>query len=319
MFEPISPPAESIHALFVLVLAITAAIFLLVQGLLLYCLVRYRHRDDAPHSEPPQVYGSKPIELAWTAVPGLIVFVLVLVVIRTELEVRADPRQPPEGAVPLRVRVIGHQWWWEYVYEEYDGRRLDFITANELHVPASDDTARPVYLALESADVCHSFWVPRLAGKMDLIPGRTNPLWFQTDVLGLHVGQCAEYCGTQHANMLLRVVVQEPEEFEAWLARQQQPAADDARVAAGREAFLRQSCVNCHTVAGSRAVGRVGPDLTHVGSRSTLASGMIANTPANLKRWIRDPQEVKPGCLMPAFRLEESELDAIVAWLSSLE
>ena len=142
--------------------------------------------------------------------------------------VRVDPKIPPAGAKPLYVTVIGHQWWWEYVYDKYDDQELGFITANELHVPASDDSvARPVYLTLKSADVCHSFWVPRLGGKTDLIPGRTNQMWFQTSQQGVFLGQCAEYCGTQHANMLLRVNVDSPAEFQAWLENQKRPAVDN--------------------------------------------------------------------------------------------
>ena len=198
IFQPVSPSAESIRSLFVLVLAITGAIFLVVEGVLLYSIFRFRRRTSAT-TEPPQVYGSLPIEIAWTAAPMLIVFVLALILTRTEFEVRVNPDTPPPGAKPLHVTVIGHQWWWEYVYDKYDGQDLGFITANELHVPASEDgVPRPVYLKLESADVCHSFWVPRLAGKTDLIPGRVNQMWFQTSQKGLFLGQCAEYCGTQH-------------------------------------------------------------------------------------------------------------------------
>ncbi len=196
-------------------------------------------------------------------------------------------------------------------------------------MPASDENiARPVYLKLESADVCHSFWAPRLAGKVDLIPGRTNGLVLQTREAGLHLGQCAEYCGTQHANMLLRVVVEEPEAFQAWLAAQQapaagepdahEPAAEDSAVREGRELFLAQSCVNCHRVRGSKANGRYAPDLTHLMSRQTLASGEIENTAENLARWVRDPQAIKPGCLMPAFGLGDREQEKIVRYLSSL-
>src|SRR5262249_52915376 len=152
------------------------------------------------------------------------------------------------------------QWWWEYTYDHYNGRKLDFTTANELHIPASDaGVARPVYLTLKSADVAHSFWVPRLAGKTDVIPGRINRMWFQTDKPGLYVGQCAEYCGTQHANMLLRVVVDSPDDFERWLENERKPAIEDPTTSAGKSAFLTQSCVNCHQVRGTPAQGRYAP------------------------------------------------------------
>src|SRR5262245_10567301 len=305
MFDPASPPAAWIRYLAILVLVIAGGIFLLVEGVLIYSLVRFRRRPPTTATEPPQVYGSVPIEIAWTVGPALIVFLLILVVVRIELEVRADPNRPPPGSQPLYVSVIGHQWWWEYRYTQFGDESLDVITANELHVPASHDVPRPVYLRLESVDVCHSFWVPRLAGKTDLIPGRANTMWFQTSQEGLYLGQCAEYCGTQHANMLLRVVVDSPEAFQRWLDNERKPAADQPAVRTGRDAFLAQSCINCHRVSGTRAQGKFGPDLTHLMSRQTLASGMVKNTSEELRKWVVDPQKTKPGCLMPAFGLNE--------------
>ena len=321
IFAPASPPAEAIRQLFILVGAITGGIFLVVEGVLIYSLIKARRRTAADMSEPPQVYGSKPIEIAWTAAPTLIVFVLMLVVARTEFEVRPgpDPR-PPAGSKPLYVTVIGRQWWWEYRYTSYDGKPLDFLTANELHVPASaDGVARPVYLRLESADVCHSFWVPRLAGKTDLIPGRVNQMFFQANETGLFYGQCAEYCGTQHAGMLLRVVAEPEAEFLKWAENERKPAAEDAAGKAGKEAFLKESCVNCHAIRGTPAVGTYAPDLTHLMSRQTLASGMVPNTAENLKAWVADPQKVKNGCLMPAFGLGERELTEVVKYLVTLK
>jgi cytochrome c oxidase subunit 2 len=330
IFDPVSPPAEWIRDLSVLVLAITGFIFIAVEGILIYSIVRFRRRAaiginpvaDATglaEAEPPQVYGSKPIEIAWTAAPALVVFVLVLVSARTLWEVNRPPPPPQEDDNTLFVTVIGRQWWWEYTYDHYNGRELGFTTANELHMPASEDgLARRVYLTLKSADVCHSFWVPRLAGKTDCIPGRTNSMWFQTDRAGLYVGQCAEYCGTQHANMLLRVVVDSPRVFERWLEKEQKPAAEDPDARAGRSAFLAQSCVNCHRVRGTPAQGRYGPDLTHLMSRETLASGMVENTREKLSRWVADPQQIKPGCLMPAFGLGDRERDNIVRYLLTL-
>jgi cytochrome c oxidase subunit 2 len=308
IFDPVSPPAESVRSLSVLVLAITAFIFVVVEGILVYTIVRFRRGRQVTNltqaAEPPQVYGSKPIEIAWTAAPALIVFVLVLVTARTLWEVN------------VFVTVVGRQWWWEFVYDHYNGRELGFTTANELHVPAGGDgVSRPVYLTLKSADVCHSFWVPRLAGKTDLIPGRINSMWFQVDMPGLYLGQCAEYCGTQHANMLLRVSVDSPKAFESWLENQRQPAAP---VGAGQSTFLAQSCINCHRVRGTSAQGTYAPDLTHLMSRQTLASGVLPNTPDNLRRWLADPQPIKPGCLMPAFGLSDRERDEIVRYLLTL-
>jgi cytochrome c oxidase subunit 2 len=331
IFDPVSPPAESIRNLSVLVFAITAFIFVVVEGILIYAVIRFRRRAAAGGAEPPQVYGSKPIEVAWTTAPALIVFVLVLVTARTLWEVNVPPPEPRAGDNTLFVTVVGRQWWWEYTYDHYngkpirgigpDGRETDLpvITANELHVPASEDgVPRPVYLTLKSADVCHSFWVPRLAGKTDLIPGRINAMWFQTDQPGMYVGQCAEYCGTQHANMLLRVYVDSPAEFDAWLENERKPAVEDPAASAGRSAFLAQSCVNCHRVRGTPAQGGYAPDLTHLMRRETLASCMVENSADKLRDWVANPQEIKRGCLMPAFGLGEEEREDIVRFLLTL-
>jgi cytochrome c oxidase subunit 2 len=344
IFDPVSPPGESIRTLTVLVFAIIGAIFFIVEGILLYSVFRFRHRGEPTTTEPPQVYGSKPIEIAWTAAPTLVVFILVLVITRTLWEVNVDAGEPKEGDNTLFVTVVGKQWWWEYHYTHYNGkpiRAVDsagnetdrrVITANELHIPASDNkVSRRVYLTLKSADVCHSFWVPRLSGKMDLIPGRTNSLWFQTKEPGLYVGQCAEYCGFQHANMLLRVRVRQQSDFQDWLDNQRKPAndkplADDRKEharQAGKAILLKQSCVNCHRIRGVTDMidkDQAYPDLTHVMSRETLASGMIPNDKEgeNLRKWIRNPQKVKEKCIMPAFGLKDSDVDLIVDYLKTL-
>jgi cytochrome c oxidase subunit 2 len=319
IFDPASPPAESIRSLSVLVFAITGFIFVVVEGILIYAIVRFRRRGAAGGAEPPQVYGSTPIEVAWTAAPALIVFVLVLVTARTLWEVNVPPPQPSEGDNTLFVTVVGRQWWWEYTYDHYNGQALGFTTANELHVPAGEGgVPRPVFLTLKSADVCHSFWVPRLAGKTDLIPGRENSMWFRMEQPGLYVGQCAEYCGTQHANMLIRLVVDSPRDFDAWLENEQKPAANDPDGSAGRSAFLSQSCVNCHRIRGTSEKSNYAPELTHVMARKTLASGMVENTPENLRRWLADPQRIKTGCLMPAFGLDDRDRDDIVRYLLTL-
>ncbi len=238
IFSPASPPAESIRTLSVLVFVITGLIFVVVEGVLIYLIVRSRRRAVDDTTEPPQVYGSKPIEIAWTAAPALIVFILTLVTTRSLWEVNTDPPRPRDGSPALFVTVIGHQWWWEYRYEivrrarTSASRRPTSCTSRR----ARSGVARPVYLTLKSADVCHSFWVPRLAGKTDLIPGRVNSMWFQTEETGLFVGQCAEYCGTQHANMLLRVVVESPQDFARWAEKQARPAVEEpaAREGQGR-------------------------------------------------------------------------------------
>lgn len=319
IFDPASPPAAATRDLAILVFTIALLIFVVVEGVLIHAIVRFRQPRDGSTREPPQVYGSKPIEIAWTVAPVLIVVVLVLVTARTLWEVKPKPVAPRPGDDALFVTVIGRQWWWEFRYVSYDGQSLHFATANELHVPASTaDAARPIHLTLKSADVCHSFWVPRLAGKTDLIPGRTNRMWFQTAQTGTFLGQCAEFCGTQHANMLLRVVVEPPEDFQRWLENQSKPAVEDPSVATGKAAFLAQTCVNCHRVRGTRARGDYAPDLTHVMSRETLAGGLVRNTPETLRAWVEGPQAIKPGCLMPAFGLDEGDSRLILSYLRTL-
>jgi cytochrome c oxidase subunit II len=334
IFSPVSPSASAIRDLSYLIFAITGFIFVVVGAVLCYSALRFRvKRKDSSggmgkrslpvsstEAEPPQVYGSHSIEIAWTAAPAAIVFVMMLVTTRTLWEVEVPPPQPKAGDGALFVTVIGHQWWWEYRYDHYDGRPLGFITANELHVPAGEAGApRPVYLTLESADVCHSFWVPRLAGKTDLIPGRTNHMWFQTDQPGLYLGQCAEYCGAQHADMLLRVYVDPADEFAHWLTNEERPAFDDPSAADAKARFLALSCVNCHRIRGTPAAGTYAPDLTHLMSRQTLASGIVPNDLRNLDDWVRDPQSIKPGCLMPAFGLSDEDRDLVVQYLRTLD
>lgn len=327
IFDPVSPPGHSIVQMAIFVLAVTGVIALIVEGALIYSIIKFRRKAAAgpDTKEPPQVYGSHPIEIAWTAAPTLIVFVLILVIARTEWETR--PKQPPfeQGRKDnaLYVDVYGRQWWWEYRYVGYNGETLGFVTANELHVPqGSKDTPRPIRLTLRSADVCHSWWVPRLAGKMDVIPGKTNHLWFETTEAGLYLGQCAEYCGTQHAKMLLRVYVDPPETFDVWLANQKKdgvtPEGEEA--IARRKVYERTSCVDCHHIAGTLSKGNYAPDLTHLMSRETLASGIIPNTKKNLRDWIADPRKIKPGCLMAGFGLMgNADLDAITEYLHTLK
>jgi cytochrome c oxidase subunit 2 len=272
----------------------------------------YRYRQKpGDESEPPQVYGSNQIEWAWTIVPVLIVLVLFLATARTINELQAS-ETPPNA---LKVTVVGHQWWWEIRYPD-----LGVVTANELHLPVSLPGARrPTYLALESADVIHSFWIPQLAGKTDVVPNRHNLMWVEPTETGTFLGQCAEYCGTQHAKMLLRVIVQTPQEFERWTAAQRQPAIADATVAAGRAVFQNTACINCHTLDGTVADGRFGPDLSHLMSRSTIGAGAATNTSANLRAWVDDPHQFKPGALMPAMKLDDTQLDQLTAFLLTLQ
>jgi cytochrome c oxidase subunit II len=220
----------------------------------------------------------------------------------------------PKPKSALDVTVIGHQFWWEFRYP-----KLGIVTANELHIPLSThQRPEPTYLRLLSADVDHSFWVPQLNGKTDLIPNHPNEMWMDPQQPGLYLGQCAQFCGVEHAKMLIRVYVDTPDQFAAWVANQQQPAVDDAAVAAGRQIFETEACVNCHTVSGTAAKGTFGPDLTHLMSRATIASGAAPNTPENLHAWIQNPNTFKPGALMPAMQLDDRQIDQIVAYLLTL-
>lgn len=310
IFKPLADPAEAEKSIAYFSFAITGAIFVVVATLICYTIVRFKRRsgDDAMQ-EPPQVYGSNQIEVAWTVIPILIVFVLIGVSARVIAGV--ENASPPKDMT--KITIIGHQWWWEVKYPDYG-----IVTANEVHVPALPDGKAASYLVLESADVIHSFWLPQLAGKTDLIPNRNNYMWINPKETGVFFGNCAEYCGTQHANMLLRVVAQTPEDFKKWAAHERENAAVEA-MTAGRKEFESLSCVNCHAVKGTAAVGRFGPDLTHLMTRQTLGSGAVDNTPENLKKWVNDPQEAKPGCFMPSMKLTDDQLTQVVTYLASLK
>ena len=310
IFSPASTPADSIYHLSLFVLGICGAIFLTVCSLLVYSLLKFRRRAGDDGREPAQIYGSNQVELAWTVIPVLIVVVLFLATARV-IHAVEDARFPPGTT---EITAIGHQFWWEFQYPQQG-----FIAANELHVPVSDaNHPTPTHITLLSADTDHSFWVPKLAGKTDLIPNRSNSMWIDPHEVGVYVGQCAQYCGTQHAKMLLRVVVESRADFERWIANQSQPAQQSDSVAHGRQVFESTACVNCHTVSGTNAHGKFGPDLTHLMSRETIAAGAAANTPENLRLWIKDPDTFKPGSLMPAMQLQDQDLDAVTAYLLTL-
>jgi cytochrome c oxidase subunit II len=313
IFAPASTPAQSIFGLSVFVLAVVAGVFVVVFPLLAYSVVKFRDRHNDDHSEPPQIYGSNQVELAWVVVPILIVVGLFLATAHVIASIQNVT--PPSGST--EVVVIGHQYWWEYRYPD-----LKIVTANELHVPVSDPAhPTPTFLTLLSADTDHSFWVPRLAGKTDLIPNHPNRMWIDPREAGLFLGQCAQYCGTQHAKMLLRVYVQPREEFDRWVRDQRQPAnASTAAsgVSSGQRVFESTACTNCHTVSGTAANGRFGPDLTHLMSRDTIAAGAAPNTPENLRLWIRNPDAIKPGSKMPAMGLSDQDVNAVTAFLETL-
>jgi cytochrome c oxidase subunit 2 len=304
IFRPLATPARAEYELSLLVLSICAAIFAVVTGLIIYVIVRFRDRGPITHAEPPQVYGSNQVEIAWTIIPILIVFVLTLATARVTSTIQ--DREPTASS--LQVNVIGHQWWWEFRYPD-----SKVVTANELHVPAG----RMTFLNLQSADVVHSFWIPQMSGKTDVIPGRKNRMWIDPRETGVFLGNCAEYCGAQHAHMLIRLVVDTPEEFDKWTAAQRKNA--QMTNSAGETAFLNGQCVDCHTVRGAPASGDAGPDLTHFMSRSTFGSGMLPITIENLKRWLKDPQAVKSGTKMIIDPLSDKDVDAMVEYLMTLK
>jgi len=310
IFAPASTPARTIFGLSVFVLVVTGIIFVVVSTLLVCSIVRFRGKAADAGREPAQVYGSTQIELAWTVIPVLFVAVLFLATARVIHAIQDAPRP----ATALDVTVIGHQFWWEFRYP-----KLGIVTANELHIPASDPAhPTPTFLKLLSADTDHSFWVPELGGKTDLIPNRVNEMWMDPPRPGIYLGQCAQYCGTQHAKMLLRVSVDPPADFAAWVHAQQQAAVQDEKATAGKRVFETTACINCHAVSGTAANGRFGPDLAHLMSRSTIASGAAENTPVNLRLWIKSPDAIKSGSLMPAMQLTDADLDAVVAYMETL-
>jgi cytochrome c oxidase subunit 2 len=310
IFAPVSTPAKSIAHLSVFVLFITGIIFVVVFTLLVYSIIKFRGRAVDAGREPAQVYGSTQIELAWTIIPILIVVVLFLATARV-IHAIQDAPQPPSA---IEVTAIGHQYWWEFRYP-----KLGIVTANELHIPVSDPAnPAPTFLNLLSADTDHSFWIPELAGKTDLVPNHPNRMWMDPHRTGIFLGQCAQYCGVQHAKMLLSVSVDSREDFAVWVRSQQQPAVQDTSGAAGRRVFESTACINCHAVAGTNANGRFGPDLTHLMSRATIASGAAPNTPERLRLWIQDPNKIKPGSLMPAMQLSDADLDAVVSYMETL-
>jgi cytochrome c oxidase subunit 2 len=309
-FAPVSTPAQSILDLSRFVLIVTGAIFIVVFTLLAYSVAKFRKPRISDGREPAQVYGSTQVELAWTVIPVLIVLVLFLAAAR----VIAGIQNVARPANAIEVTVIGHQFWWEYRYPA-----LNVVTANELHIPVSDPAnPTPTFLTLLSADTDHSFWVPRLAGKTDLIPNHPNSMWVDPHETGLYLGQCAQYCGTQHAKMLLRVYVDSREDFDRWIQAQRRPAPVAANISEGQKIFERTSCINCHTIAGTPANGTFGPDLTHLMARHTIASGAAENTLGNLVSWIYNPAFIKPGSKMPAMGLSTQQAVAVAAYLETL-
>ena len=305
VLQPQSHYARSIFALSAWMLYICLGIFVLVAGLVTYASWRFRARPG--DAEPMPVYGSTKWEIAYFLGPTVllaVVFGFTLHVMHT-----SDPPAQPSGD---DIVVVGHQWWWEVRYP-----KLGFTTANEIHIPAGQN----VQFGFESADVIHDFWVPELGRKIDLIPGRHAKIWLAADHPGTYLGACAEFCGREHAWMRIRVIADTPAAFAAWVSDEQRKAALPHAEAAvrGEQYVTSMPCANCHTIAGTTARGIIGPDLTHLAMRQTLAAGRLTNTPAQLSAWLHDPDAFKPGSHMPNLRLTDDQRGDIVQYLETLK
>ncbi|HSJ53730.1 MAG TPA: cytochrome c oxidase subunit II [Anaerolineae bacterium] len=303
ILSPAGPAARRIADLGWLMIVLGAAVLLLVIAIIAIVTLRPRSRDGV---EGRRV-TLKLVLWGGVVLPAATVTILMAMTINTLVAVM-DPLERGDQV----VEVTAQMWWWEVVYPQQG-----FATANEIHVPVG----RPVSIHLGSEDVIHSFWVPELHGKQDAMPGSMVPWWLEADRAGIFRGQCAEFCGLQHAKMQFLVVAHDAPEFEQWLERQQQPAAEPATEAQmqGREVFLSSGCAGCHAIRGTSAGGTIGPDLTHVASRLELAAGTLPNTRGNLAAWIANPQELKPGNAMPAADMPSENLVALLDYLDSLE
>ena len=335
MLEPNSPLAQSIADLFTLTHLIGLAIFALVAGLVLYMIVRFRAKPG--QEDPKPIYGNTLLELTWIIGPTLIVIFLFVLVFITANESDPDPEPnvkiadlitasggPDSNAVPVQTQapgkaatqpdiiVIGHQWWWEI---QYPGSKV--VTANEIHMP----TGKHVLLQVQSADVAHDLWVGQLGRKMDMLPGQANYVTWQANTPGVFDGACAEYCGTEHAWMRVRVIAQTQSDFDAWQAAQAAPAqvTNAANIAHGAQVFQQKTCISCHAILGANANAVAGPSLSHIGSRTTIGAGIMNNDAASLTAWIRNPQAVKPGVHMPVISMLDSDLTYLVSYLESLK
>ena len=303
VFEPDSPQARAIFNLGVICIVVLGVIYVIVGGLIVFSVMRFRWREGAP--DPSQVAGNARIEIIWTAIPCVIVATLFVLTAHT-----MTISDPPPAPTPDLV-AIGHQWWWEF---RYPGSGV--VSVNEIHIPLG----KPISLRLDSTDVLHEFWVPELTRKMTAVPGHPNHIWLEADKPGTYLGICSEFCGTQHAWMHFIVVAEPQEDFEAWTnAQLQAAAAPEGEAAKGLALFQQLSCTSCHAVKGTPATAQVAPDLTHLASRRQLGAGIMDNTPENLHRWLMDPQKVKPGVLMPSFNLTDEQANELVAYFETLK
>jgi len=336
--HPLGDFSRLTDELFMTTVKWAALVFVLVEGALLYAMFRFRGRPG--DAEPEQIHGNTTVEIVWTIIPALILAMIAVPTVKAIFKTNAIP-----GKDALTIEVVGHQWWWEFRYPEYN-----ITTANELHIPVG----RTVSLRMGSGDVIHSFWVPQFAGKRDVFPNRETRLWFTAEQAGEYPGQCAEFCGIQHARMAYRVVAESPEEFQGWIKHmstftqaaaappapapaadslktstagasvqgrdsaqgQAAPAPSNAEAAKGQQLFMQKGCVGCHSlVAVNAPKGLLGPNLANVGARSWIGAGTLPNTDENLARWIENPQAIKQGVLMPNLGVKPDEAKALVAFL----
>ena len=307
--DPSGPVADKEAGLFWLILIIATIVFVIVTGTLLYFIIRFRARPDSPPAR--QIGGNQRLEITLALIPTVVLFIVLFATIFTMFSLAQ-----PASANTLTVKAIGHQWWWEF---QYPNQKI--VTADELYIPVNT----VVHVELESNNVIHSFWVPQLGGKTDVIPGHNNTTWIEASKAGDYRGLCTEFCGTQHAHMDYLVRAVSADQFQAWVTQQQQtmsmlPKTDPNY--AGQQVFLTKGCIGCHLIDGVNQPSKlqIGPNLTHFGSRQLIAGWVVDNNTANLRAWIHDAQAVKPGSDMPAFTtMSDSDLDALVAYLQSLK
>jgi cytochrome c oxidase subunit 2 len=304
LFASASSQDQAIAHLFAVVLIWMAIILLVVAGLVTYVVIVFRRKGEG---EPRQVFANRRLEILWTAGPILLLIYIFAATIHT-----MGVSDPPTDDRCPDMLVIAHQWWWEVRY-----LKSGIVTANEIHLPVGER----VLAEFKSADVIHDFWVPALGRKVDIIPGHPNRLWIDADRAGLYLGTCAEYCGAEHAWMRIRVIAQPPAQFETWESEQERipPVPAVGAPAAGAVLFRQLPCITCHSIRGLTPTPDIGPDLTHVASRQTLAAGRLTNTPQDLAAWLHDPGEFKPGSEMPNLRLSNQEIDDLVAYLETLK
>ena len=304
MFPPQSPFTHEIINLARVSFFILTLVCICVVGMLTVALMRYRSREG--EAEPRQIAGNKRVEIVWTAIPLAIVILLFVLTGRT-----MSLSDPPPAPTPDLI-VIGHQWWWEAQYP-----KSGVVTANEIHIPVG----QPISIRLDSTDVLHEFWVAQLTRKMTAVPGHPNSIWLQADKPGSYLGLCSEFCGTQHAWMRFVVIAESPAEFAAWEKAQLLPSAPPKEELArhGEKLFEQHSCINCHSINGVKTGTQIGPDLTHFATRKQFGAGIVDNTAANVSLWLHDPQRLKPGVLMPDFKLDDEEVTALTSFLETLK